>query len=456
MGRRNSSCRGPLPSPDIRPDDPTLTRFAGAIPLLDFMVQDLRLISRLRDVVRFRGRRRKYPVHVVLYAFVAGALLGVRRMAHLEWLRDDAVLLKWLRLPAWPVRKVFSAALQWLGEEARSRLAELVADFGFRSLRPDITSLVIDIDPTAIVDHGKGERSRFGYCGKGRRRRRHLPVVASVAETRAIIAARYRGGEQMNGEEILDFYESIIADVERRLTDSVTVFFRGDSGMWTRPVLDSLLQAGCGFTFAAAMKSRIKAALLAATWEVDEDDELIEFTSVPGSVIGHAAGLRLIGVRRRDDDPDAPALGKLLPGCHHYRYQAILTDRDWAPKDVWRFYNHRADCERVFRTGKQALGLGNLVGRRYGANAAAFLLRALAFNIDVLFQRQAEERARDEGRKVVRVGLEWRQFRFYNSPGRLLREHSRWVLRVPTNPKLAKIWEFYRPSTGTSASGVAM
>ena len=60
---------------------------------------------------------------------------------------------------------------------------------------------------------------------------------------------------------------------------------------------------------------------------------------------------------------------------------------------MWRFYNHRADCERVFRTGKQALGLGNLVGRSYAANATAFLLRALAFNIDLLFQQAAENRA---------------------------------------------------------------
>lgn len=34
-------------------------------------------------------------------------------------------------------------------------------------------------------------------------------------------------------------------------------------------------------------------------------------------------------------------------------YQSLLTSEDWEPRDVWRFYNHRADCERVFRVGKQ-------------------------------------------------------------------------------------------------------
>ena len=39
------------------------------------------------------------------------ALAGVHRLAQLEWLRGDAVLLKFLRLPRWPVRKVFAKAL---------------------------------------------------------------------------------------------------------------------------------------------------------------------------------------------------------------------------------------------------------------------------------------------------------------------------------------------------------
>ena len=42
--------------------------------------------------------------------------------------------------------------------------------------------------------------------------------------------------------------------------------------------------------------------------------------------------------------------------------------------------------------------------------------------------------------------LEWRQFRFYCSPGRLLREHGRWVLRVPKHDRLAAVWRYYCPS----------
>ena len=456
MGRSITCQRGRLPVPEIRADDPTLTRFAGAIPLVAFMTQDLRLVPALRDVVRYRGRRRVYAPHLLLFSFVAGVLLGVERMAHLEWLRDDAVLIKWLRLPAWPVRKVFSRALESLSEAGRSRLEALVGELGAGTLAPGTDSVVVDIDPTALVDYGTAEGSRFGYCGKGRQRRRHFPIVASIAESRAVVAATYRGGEQLSAAESLAFFQRTRRRVVDALGDSVTLFFRGDSGMGVRPVVNWLLEQRHGFAFALPMRSGIKSMLLRASWVVDPDDELIEFTKCPGPSCGLPHGTWVIGIRRRNEDDDNPAQGKLVPGCSAYRYQSLITSEDWEPRDVWRFYNHRADCERVFRVGKQVLGMSHLVSRKFSANAAAFLLRLLAFNVDIRFQQRAEQLARQQGRTVHHLGLQWRQFRFYCSPGRLLRERGCWVLRVPTNPLLARIWAFYRPLVANPGAGAAM
>ena len=445
MGRTNSTRRGLLPTPEIRPDDSTLTRFAGAIPLIAFMTKDLRLVSRLNDVVRYRGRRRRYGPHVVLFAFIVAALMGVRRLAHLDWLKDDAVLVKWLRLPSWPVRKVFSMTLAAGGPEMRARLEQLVGVVGVNSLPKGTTSLVIDTDNTALVAHGRQERAEFGYCGKGRRRRRHYPFVASVAETRAIVAVKYRGGEGLRTPEVLEFFGHLVARLVAHLGTAVQLHFRGDSGLATLALMAWFQEQGHAFTFALAMKRHIKPALHRATWVVDPDDDEIEFTAIDGLTVGMHPGVRVIGIRRRDDDPSEPAQGKLLPGCH--RYQTLVTSTDWEPRDVWRFYNHRADCERVFRTGKQAIGMAHLVGQSFDANATAFLLRCLAFNADLRFQQHAEQTAAAQGRKVRHVGLEWRQFRFYCSPGRLLREHCRWVLRVPTNTRLAELWRFYLPDS---------
>jgi len=405
--------------------------------------------------VSYSGRKRVYSVHLVLLAFVVATLVGVERLAHLDWCRDDAVLIKWLRLPKWPVRKVFSAALQSLGESSRVRLEALVGDFGLQGLE-GVTSVVVDVDSTAIVDYGRAEGAKYGYCGKGRNRRRHYPLVASVAETRAVIGVRYRGGDAIDADELVAFFTFIADRVHAQLGKECKIVFRADSGMWSNALSSWMRKHGHTFILSFPMRPDVKGALLTSVWADDDDDDQLGFTVVDGAKLG-LAGLRVVGIRRRDDDPENPAQGKLVKGCHAFRYQALITDLPWEAKDAWRFYNHRADCERVFRVGKQALALGHLVGHDYDANAAAFLLRMLAFNLDLMFQRRADAVAQAAGRKVRKVGIEWRQFRFYCSPGRLLLEHSRWVLRVPTNDLLWRTWQYYSPLIErTSSVGVAM
>ena len=94
MGRANTTRRGPLPAPDVRFGETTLSRYAGAIPMLRFFSEVLELPQRLAVAVPTEGRRRKHPVPHVLYAFLVGALLGIEKLAHLEWLRGDCVVEK--------------------------------------------------------------------------------------------------------------------------------------------------------------------------------------------------------------------------------------------------------------------------------------------------------------------------------------------------------------------------
>jgi hypothetical protein len=443
--RRRTSFRGPLPRPTVRADDPTLTSHAGLLPVIMFAQQQLDLGTRLREIVGWVGRERTHPVHLVLLAFVVASLAGVERMAHLdEALRGDPVLVKFLRLAYWPVRKVFALALA-LNDRARDALVDLVSAHGLDTLPKNTKSVVIDIDPTALIDHGEGEGSKFGYCGKGRRRRRHFPLVASVAETRAIVLAKYRDGSNITNDEMKTFLEDVIRRVRARFADC-EITFRGDAGIWSPAIGAWLRERGTPFVMAIPLSAGVKLHLHALAFEpLDEEEQDIQFGVLAGKVVGLGEAFRVAVIRRAVHDPSAPPQGKKVDGHPHWRYQAVVSDREWSAPDLWRFYNGRADCERVFRVGKQALALGHLVSRQFRVNEVAFLLRALAFNVDIQFQAHSERRAREAKRKVVHVGLEWRQPRFYRTAGRLLREEGRWLLRVPENKLLARLWEFYAP-----------
>ncbi len=354
-------------------------------------------------------------------------------------------LVKYLRFVYWPVRKVFSTALAMVSDHGVERLEASIGEMGLEPIK-GASSATIDFDPTAIVDYGEAEGGKFGYCGKGRRRRRHFPLVASVAQTRTVVMAKYRDGSKMTAAEMLAFIEAAVDRVRAVLAKGATVLLRADSEFWWPCIGRRLNELALPFIIASPMSAGVKLALHQASFEPLADDEDIQFASLDGRLTGHGDGVRVVVVRRRVHDPKAPPMGKVVEGFDRWRHQAIVTNQlGWEPVDVWRFYNGRADCERIFRVGKQTLALSHLVGAKFRANEVAFLLRLLAFNADTRFQLHVEQKAAAEQRPIRRLGLEWRQFRFFNSPGRLLRTARGYVLRVPANQLLADVWAFYAP-----------
>lgn len=419
------------------------------------MMEQLDLTARLRAIVGTGGRRRVHPVHLVLLAFMVGSLAGMERLAHFDAFQGDSLVTRALRFTRWPVRKVVSLALASLSDAQRDALVDLISEVGLASLPEGTKSVIIDLDPTAIVSYGDAEDAAFGYCGKGRRRKRHFPLVASVAETRAIVLVRYRDGSALTGDELVTFLTEVVRRVHAQLGEDCIITIRGDAGLWNAKVRNWLREHHVPFAMAMPLAPGIKLYARAAAFSAVNEDPDVEAAVLDGEKVGAGAGVRVVVLRRRVHDPKAPPQGKVILGDPGWRYQAIVCDRDWAAGDIWRFYNGRADCERVFRVGKQALALGNLVGHAYRANEVAFLLRSLAYNVDLRFQGHCEERARARGRRVLQVGLEWRQPRFYRSPGRLTCAAGRWILHVPNQRLLAELWTFYDQEVTHRRAGLA-
>ena len=446
MGRRNTTRRGPLPNPAIHADDSTLTSFSGIVPLIRFIEEKLDIGQALLRVAPRDGFRRVYARHLVLFAFMVAALVGEHRLAHVEALRGDAVLLKFLRLPGWPVRKVFSSALAQISDAGIAALHELIARVGLQPLAGR-SHAVIDLDSSAVVAFGRQEGTRFGYSGKGRNRRRHHPLVASIAEIRTVVRAVYRDGSGITSEETIAFLKTVFATVRRHIGEGVALKFRADSGFWSHAVGAWLLEQNVPFIFALPLHCGVKLMLRRTRWRGLDGDKDIQVATLRGPRVGLDERLRVVAVRRRVLDPKAPPQGKRIDGCTHWRYQALVTSMDGVPEELWRFYNGRADCERVFRTARQALGMGKLVGQIFRANEAAFMLRLLAMNADLRFQADREARAEraPDAKSAPRQGLIRRQRSFYRTPGRLLKSQGRWRLRVPDRPSLAELWRHYAP-----------
>lgn len=457
MGRSSTTRRGPLPHPTVRADDPHLTRFAGVLPFVHFC-ESLDLPGLLTRVASPVGRLRVHSPARVLFAFLVAAVVGTERLAHLDWFAGDVVMLKFLRLASWPVRKVFSSALSGVSDAGVLALQCIETELGLRSIQ-GVTELVLDFDSTALVCFGQQEKAEFGYCGKGRNRRRHYPLVCSVAGSRAVIYSKYRSGEGIDENEAIAFFKESVNRVRARVPGAI-IRIRADAGFWSNKTYVWLLEQKLPFAFSLPLQPAVKLLCWTATFkpvddlervpaeegeDQEDDDEGLEYAEIEGKALGLDPRLRAVVIRRRLHDSKAPPAGKKVEQDPDHRYQVIITSLDWDAVDAWRFYNDRGDAERVFKTAKQALSLGNLVSHDYRANEVAFHLRLIAYNADILFQQRAEAAAVLQKRPVTKMGIKARQSRLYVLAGRLLRIHDQWVLRLPASPRVAALWAFYDP-----------
>lgn len=89
--------------------------------------------------------------------------------------------------------------------------------------------------------------------------------------------------------------------------------------------------------------------------------------------------------------------------------------------------------------------MGYLVSQEFRANEVVFILRLIAYNVDVLFQQAAEEAAIAENRPLIRMRLKALKPRLFVLAGRLLRKQDQWLLRLPKSRKVSEVWAYYAP-----------
>ena len=441
--RRNPARTGPLITPIVHFNEPTVTRFAGLVPLIRYLEDVLDLPNRLRIAINQDVGRRTFPVHQVLFAFLVAALAGVAKVAHLELLRGDRVIEKMLRLVRWPVRKVFSLALNGVTDTGVTGLVSLERDIGCATFAKDET-YVLNFDSSALIAYGEQEGALFGFCGWGRNRRRFNPVVASVGATGAVVNSKFRDGSSLDAKQDEAFILETIETVAKRVAGKLAAI-RADSGFWSLALGNRLIALSIKFAIVLPMHPGVKLQLPLQTYTPLDGDDDIELAEMSGAKVNLPASLRVIIIRRRVLDPKAPPQGKVVQCDPNWRYQVVVTSLDWAPEDVWRFYNDRANIEHVFRDGKQSLGLDWLVSHDFRANEVAFHLRLIAYNADKSFQQAATATAIADERKVIRAGVAFRQTRLYALAGRLVNHGGSWVLRLAPNRLVRALMEFYAP-----------
>jgi len=353
----------------------------GGLVLFSGLARQVGLEQALREALPFHltSPNATDPVEIVL-AFMAGVLTGSRRLAHVERLRWDEPVRQMLglkrfvsdstlgrffrRFTAGKVTEVFESLMRW-----QLRLIPL-------------EGAILDLDSSIMERYGRQEGAFLGFNPKKHRRPSHHPLLATLGERPWVVHAWLRSGNTASARGAEQFLEEALA----LLPSSTAIrYLRADSGFGIESFLTRVEDKGLIYAISARFTPGLKNLTAIANWR--ELEPGIAVSEVVFQAQGWKRARRVVLIRQRTKDRDF-VRGRELFDDPAYAYQAILTNRNDAPEEVWRFYRDHAKIELQIRELKWDYGIDGFAQKRFFATEAAFRLVCVTFNLVNLLQER--------------------------------------------------------------------
>ena len=154
------------------------------------------------------------------YSMVVGLLMllfiGFNRIWHFTYLRLDAILCGFFRIPKLPVATTFWRYLDSIDiNQAQSllKLMSILRERAWQQLDLSYSRICIDIDTTVETLYGNQQGGRKGHNRKHRGKKGYRPVLCFIEETREYLIGKLRKGETMSGKQTAAFISRIKAQL---------------------------------------------------------------------------------------------------------------------------------------------------------------------------------------------------------------------------------------------------
>ena len=363
---------------DITFTDKAVTPWGGMV-LFSGLARQVGLEAALRKALPFNltSPNATDPVEVVL-AFMAGVLVGSRRLAHIERLRwdegvrqmlglkrfvSDTTLARFFRrFTAGVVTEVFESLMRW-------QLAQIAP-----------VGKVLDLDSTILERYGKQEGAWLGYNPKKHRRPSHHPLIATLGHRPWVVHAWLRSGNTSSARGAGAFLDETLA----LLPAGAIRILRGDSGFGIEPFLRRVEERGLHYAVIARFTGGLK-NLVGGIKDWRELEPGIAVSETMFQARGWSRSRRIVLIRQHTKERDF-VRGRELFDDPAYAYQAIATDLSGSPESIWRFYRGHTEIETKIRELKWDYGIDGFCQKKFFATEAAFRMVCVTYNMVSLLQ----------------------------------------------------------------------
>ncbi len=410
-------------------DKPGLTAFGGAGLLIDFLRRNLHIRDLFDNISIQKAPWATYTIGAELEALLVGYALGIPRIEHMDIIEQDPLLCSQLGLEKLPQKSTFYRVLERFSSNSHVDELFTVNASLLAGIVDKAKPAILDLDTTVETVHGKQDGTTCGYNPRYRGRNSYQPLLAFDGNSKAVVNAELRNGYSPKASDSVSFYEKS----KQALPDNVQLgYVRADRGFGSDEFLTALEDDQVGYTVKLRMNSSLKERLaLGVLWQriYFDGHRAIEIGSVSYQAKSWDSHRRIVLIRTTDyADNGQMRLFDL------WNYQAIATNLDWEPEDIWRFYNQRCTSENYIKELKEGVHIDNISKNDFLANAADLWLKCMAYNCLLAMKyslsiRESSYTLNRFRRMLIQI------------PAILTRHARRWILHLPRWWPYKGLWE---------------
>ena len=360
----------------------------GGLNALARFLRDLGLDQHLAEHFgSVKARWCRWRLDRVLRVFLDAYFAGIERLYHFEDLETEPLLCAQHGVDRLPDLKTLYRDLRRFEEptvlSSLHAVTREVVEGGLEGQR----LVVLEIDSTVETLYGRQEGAAVGPNPHKPGRVSYHPLLARDRLSDLIVHHVLRPGSAGTATGITSFLHQTL-DIVLGEGNRREVLARLDSGFECEAALGVLERRSVGYV----VKMR-------ATWDVashaaetpagswrhgvfDGDGEIQVTSFLWRRPSAWKQPRRVVVLRKREMDQ---MQGHLFDAAG-WSYSLSVTDRDWVPEEVARFYDKRADVERTICEAKNDLHIDHVPSASFGANAADLALKILARNLLVLYR----------------------------------------------------------------------
>ncbi len=424
-----------------------LTSYSG-LEVFSRFVRRLDLRPRLRGLgekLRFGGDAGFSSTVLLLVAML---LVGARRLAHVAYLSDDPVVLRFAGLKRTPDRSTLGRWLKRFNYRRNEAIEQLNRDLAWESAGElELARLTVDVDGSVLSTGLQVQGAMRGFNPHRRKSPSYYPITAMLAQTGHVIAHKNRPGNVHDSTGAGRFMEELIRDLRRRVPSrKVIIEFRPDGAFFQREVFEVWDRQGVEYALKVPMmpwlgiKARI-AREAPRAWETVDRGSRVEgfFMDLPVEVWDRtervAVYRKLVGHKARKSKQ--VQLDLFHPDDGEWEYSVVATNKSLGLAALWHYYNGRSGHEKVYAELKDGYAYAAIPTNHYSANTAWQKLNIFAYNLTTSLQLATGAEVRPRSRKrtagFVLRSIKTLRFTWLNRAARFLRPRGKAILRLADN-----------------------